>query len=241
MLPIKIDLPTYDLVLPSSGKEIKVRPFLVKEEKLLLMATESQDEDDIVKTTKQIVQNCILDDVDVDKLPFFDVDYLIVALRAKSLGDKVEVRFVCQNVLENELSCNKSFYADVDISKAEIDYKEKVSPTIDLGKGLTVKMRYPTYSIMKMLDENDNELERKVKIIAVCVEQIIQGDKVYSHRDYSRDEMKQFIENMTEEQFLKLEKFVDNFPGFLVRLHAKCPGCGFDHNIEYKEFQSFFY
>lgn len=243
MIPIKIDLPTYDLRLPSNNKEIKVRPFLVKEEKLLLMAVESNDEDEIIKTTKQVIQNCILDnETDVDKLPFFDIDYLIIALRGKSLGENVEIRFTCQNVLEeSQQKCNTVFYADVDIAKAEVDYKQKVDFNIDLGNRLTIKMKYPTYSIMKSLDKNENELERKLKIIISCIEMIVQGDNVYSYKDYSRDELKEFVENLTQEQFSKLEKFVDNFPGFVVRLQAMCPGCQFQHNIEYKDFQDFFY
>lgn len=241
MIPIKIDLPTYDLRLPSTGKDIRVRPFLVKEEKLLLMAVESNDEDEIVRTTKQVIQNCMLEDIDIDKLPFFDIDYLIIALRGKSLGEKVAVRFTCQNVLESGEACRTIFETDVDISKAEIDYKEKVDFDIDLGNKLTVKMRYPTYSIMKTLDENENELERKVKIIVNCIEYIIQGDKVYSFKDYSKDELKAFVEELTQEQFTRLEKFVDNFPGFIVKLQSICPGCNFNHEIEYKDFQSFFH
>jgi hypothetical protein len=241
MLP-KIDLPTYELKLPSSGKEIKVRPFLVKEEKLLLMAAESNDEQEMIRTTKQIVQNCILDtDVDVEKLPFFDVDFLIIALRAKSIGETVEMKFTCQNVKKDGSTCRDVFFADVDMSKAEIEYTQEPNFNIEISNKITLKVKYPTYSVMKTLTEGENPIDRKIKVMVNCIEYIVEGDKVLSHKDFSKDELKAFIESLTQEQFSKLESFIDNFPGFLVRLNATCPGCEFNHNIEYRDFQHFFY
>ena len=105
----KIDVPTYDVTLPSSGKEIRIRPFLVKEEKLLLMAVESKDSENIIKTTKQVINNCIVSgDIDLDKIPFFDVDYLFIALRAKSIGEKIEVNYRCNNNVGGQ-PCNGVF------------------------------------------------------------------------------------------------------------------------------------
>ena len=111
----KIDLPVYELKLPSNNKQVKIRPFLVREEKLLLMAVESNDESEIINTTKQVINNCLIDsDVNIDALPFFDVDYMFVFLRAKSVGDNVEVQLTCNNETPEGI-CGNRFPAMVDI------------------------------------------------------------------------------------------------------------------------------
>jgi len=113
MLP-KIDLPIYEIKLPSSKKLVKIRPFVVREEKLLLMALESGDEKEIIETTKQIVNNCLVDKVDIDKLPFFDVDYIFIALRAKAVGDTIDVKYTCYNEVDGK-SCDNTFPAKIDV------------------------------------------------------------------------------------------------------------------------------
>ena len=239
-LPV-VDVPIYEVKLPSNGKEIRIRPFLVKEEKLLLIAAESNDVDEIIKTTKQVINNCLIDkDVDVDKLPFFDVDYLFIALRAKSISETIEMRFTC-NAIDNEgNACKHVFDAEIDISKAEI-IEYDVPKTFTLDKGTSVKMKYPSYSIMKTLNENDNALENKIKVIVACIDQIVQRDKVYSSKDYTPKDLQAFVEGLTEENYKKLEIFVDNFPYFAVNVEKKCPKCGYLHDIRYTNFTSFFY
>ena len=239
-LPV-VDVPIYEVKLPSNGKEIRIRPFLVKEEKLLLMAAESNDVDEIIKMTKQVINNCLVDkDVDVDKLPFFDVDYLFIALRAKSISETLDMRFTCNAVDSEGDVCRHIFDAEVDISKAEI-FKNDIPNTISLDKGTSVKMKYPSYSIMKTLNENDNAFENKIKVIASCIDQIVQNDKVYTSKDYTPKDLQAFVEGLTEENYKKLELFVDNFPYFAVNVEKNCPKCGYLHNIRYTDFTSFFY
>jgi hypothetical protein len=236
----KIDLPIYELTLPSTGKEINIRPFTVKEEKILLMAADSNDENYIINTTKQVINSCLLtEDINIDKLPFFDIDYIFIALRAKSIGESVEMQFVCNNVIEDE-PCKNVFYADIDISKATVDIDEDIKTTIQLSNKLSVKMRYPSYSVMKTLGGDMSVIERKILLIVSCIDQIIEDEKVHSYKDYSREDLASFIEGLLEEQFLKLCQFVENFPSFSVKLTAKCPKCSFDHFIKYDDFTSFF-
>jgi hypothetical protein len=242
-LPV-VDVPIYELKLPSNGKEIRVRPFLVKEEKLLLMAAESDDVEEIIKTTKQVINNCLIDkNVDVDKLPFFDIDYLFIALRAKSIAETIDMRFTCNAVNDEGDPCRYVFDTEIDISKAKI-IKSEVPNTFTFdndSKNTTVKLKYPAYSIMKTLNENDNAFENKVKVIAACIDQIVQKDKVYSSRDYTPKELQVFVEGLTQENYKKLELFVDNFPYFAVDVEKKCPKCGYLHDIRYTDFASFFY
>lgn len=236
----KIDLPIYELKLPSNGKEIRVRPFVVKEEKLLLMASESDDSDEIIKTTKQVINNCIIDEnVNIDTLPFFDVDYLFIALRAKSIGEKIDMNFTCNNDVD-DVRCGHVFDLPIDISNATVVKTEGISDKIDLGKKLSVKMKYPTYSIMKIINDNDSIIDKKIKVMANCIETIVNGDKVMTSKDFTKKEAEEFIESLTKEQFVKIEEFVDNFPYFAVNLQHKCQKCGFEHFIQYRDFISFF-
>ena len=235
-----IDVPVYELKIPSTGDTIRIRPFLVKEEKLLLMAVETKDENEIVNTTKQIIKNCILDgDVDIDKLPFFDIDYLFIALRGKSIGESIDVSFTCRNRVEDK-ECGTIFDAKIDIANVEVVKDEAVHKTIELTGGVTVTMKYPNYAAMKLLTSKESNLEKKVNIIVTCIDKIFKDNKTYDSKDYTKAEMNGFVSSMTEENYKKLENFVDNFPFFQCVAEAKCPKCGFAHNIKYKDFTSFF-
>lgn len=240
MIP-KIDLPTYDLKLPSDGKEITVRPFLVKEEKLLLMAVATDDITEIVKTTKQVINNCIIDpQINVDALPFFDIDYLFIALRAKSIGEKVKVNYICQRKDEDGKTCGGKFPVEIDIANVEIQKNESISTEIKFNDNLIFKMKYPTYAIVKTLDAKDLSLENKIKIIAASVDRIFANGQYYTNKDMSPDELKEFIENLTQDQFAKLDEFVSNFPSFHVKAEGICDKCGKHHYVRFDDFPSFF-
>jgi hypothetical protein len=239
MLP-KLSLPIYELKLPSSGKSVKIRPFTVKEEKLLLMALNSKDDNQIVETTKQVINNCILtEDLDVEKLPFFDMDYLFIALRAKSVGEHIDVNFICNNRPEGGDKCGMVFPVAVDISKIEVENRG-IEKSIKLTNTIVVKMKYPSYEVMKRLVDNEDDISRKVKVIVESLDMIIDGDKTYSYKDHSKEELETFVEGFTEEQFKRISHFVDNFPGFTIVAEKECPKCGFNHRIKYKDFTSFF-
>ena len=237
----KIDLPTYEIKLPSNGKKVRIRPFLVKEEKLLLMAIESGDDIEIINTTKQIINNCLIDhDVNVETLPFFDVDYLFIALRAKSVGESIEIKFTCNNVLPDTNICGKTFPAKIDISNCSIVKDDSISNMIDLGKGIKIKMKYPNYTTMKMILDNDTIMNKQINIIAGSIDQVIDGETVHTTKDLTKEEIINFVENLTKEQYTKLENFINNFPTFEVKSAATCDKCGFDHQLSYSDFTSFF-
>lgn len=240
MIP-EVSLPIYDIKIPSTGQIIKIRPFLVKEEKILLMALESKDENEIINTTRQVVQSCILSEgINIDKLPFFDVDYLFIALRAKSVGESIDIKFTCSNLIEPDKLCNNIFSAKIDIANVGITKNEDISTDIKLSATTIVKMKYPNYAVMKTILDDENNLTKKIRIIAGSIAQITDKDKVYTSKDFTKEEIIKYIENLTQEQFKKLEAFVDNFPTFFVAADAQCPKCGFNHHLEYTEFTSFF-
>jgi T4 bacteriophage base plate protein len=236
----KIELPAYDFVIPSSGKEIRVRPFTVKEEKLLLMAIESKIASDIITTVKQVINNCILDgEIDVDKLPFFDIDYLFIFLRAKSVGETVAVKLTCNNVLENGNVCGADFMADMDISNVELIRFDGVQDDIKLGPAAGVRMRYPNYNIMRKIEELP-DIDKKTHIIVSSIDYIYDKSGMHSYKDYTTQELKDFVEGLTEENYKKLEAYVDRFPAVAAKIEAKCPKCGFDHKVRYTDFFDFF-
>lgn len=234
------DLPIYTVKLPSNGKEVKFHPFTVKQEKLLLMAVESNNAKDIIETTKQVVNNCLLDkSINVEKLPFFDLDYLFIAMRAKSVGESVKTAFRCNNILDSGNECGGRFDADLDISNIEVK-NLRTDHKVQLSGFTTVKMKYPTYAVMRQLDGEDLELSKKIKIIANSIDYIQIKDKVHTTKDLTPSEVIKFIENLTQDQFKKLEEYIDNFPEFFVTATKKCSGCGYEHHIEYRDFTRFF-
>lgn len=236
----KIELPIYDLRIPSTQKEIQVRPFKVKEEKLLLMAAEAEDMNEVITVTKQILNNCILTEgVDIDKLPFFDVDFLFIALRGLSIGDKIELQFTC-NAIIDENKCGFVYEDNLDLSKCRIVKDESISDRIELGSGLSMKMKYPSYALMKQMEAGEVVIDRKIKVIANCIDMIVKGDEIHTTKDLSKKELIEFVEELSEFQFRKLEMFVDNFPYFVVDIENTCPKCKTLHRKEYRDFSAFF-
>ena len=236
----KIELPVYDFTIPSNGKTIRVRPFTVKEEKLLLMAIESKTASDIIASVKQVINNCIQDDaIDVDKLPFFDIDYLFIFLRAKSVGESAAVTLTCNNELEDGSVCNHKFATEVDVANVELVRYEGVEDDIKLGPASGVRMRYPNYGIMRKIEELP-EIDKKTHIIVSSIDYVYDKTGMHSYKDYTPDELKDFVEGLTEENYKKLEAYVDRFPTIRGRIKAECPKCGFNHDVRYTEFYDFF-
>lgn len=240
MLP-KLSYPTYDVKLPSTGKTVTIRPFLVKEEKMLLIALESEEPEDIISTTKQVINNCIVSgDVDIDKLPFFDVDYLFIALRAKSVGESIDIKFTCNKLDETGNPCGATFDAKIDISNVGLRKKENVDPNVVLSSSMSVKMKYPSYKTMKTLTDELDDMTKKIQMIASCIDMIVDGEQVHTTKDVTKEEMIDFVENLTQQQFRKMEVFIENLPSFYITTEAKCKKCGYLHKLEYDDFTSFF-
>lgn len=237
----KIDVPTYELKVPSTGERITVRPFSVKEEKLLLMAVESNDMNFVIDTVKQIIGNCIVKgEVNLDKVPFYDVDFIFIFLRAKSIGESVEVKMTCNNVLDNGNVCNNVFEADMDIANCEVVKDKEISNDVKLDSARGIKMKYPSYATIKRLESNTN-IDLTTSMIVNSIEHIYDGKQIHSVKDYTKEDLKEFVEGLTEAQYKKLEHYVTNFPTFVVKLEATCPKCHFHHKVRYSDFYDFFF
>ena len=240
MIP-QLTTPIYTVNLPSSGKEIRIRPFLVKEEKLLLMAAESKDAKEVISTTKQIISNCLVDgDANVDQMPFFDVDYLFLTLRAKSISENIDINFTC-NALREGSKCGAVFPVGMDISKSSITRDENLKDEIFLTEKVGVKMKYPKYSAMKKIIADETILDKRIRVIQACIDYMFDDKQTYPSKEISKEDMDKFTDGLTASQLDKLGDWVERLPELTIRVESKCPSCGFNHKIVYKDFTSFFF
>jgi hypothetical protein len=230
-----IDYPIINLPIPSKGKTVKARPFTVREEKLLLIAATGKDPSEIIQTTQQVIRNCILEDIDIEGLPFFDIDLMFITLRSKSISEKIEMEFRCKNKKDDGNSCGAVFPVGLDLSDTVLAKKD-LSPKIELSSNLGIKLKYPTYAEMKRVSTLNDEIE----LILACIEYIYTDTAVYTSKDYTKEQYKEFIEKLTTEQYNKVNEWTNNFPTFQINAESVCPSCGFNHKIKYSDFTSFF-
>ena len=235
----RIDTPVYELLLPVSKTKIKFRPFLVKEQKILMMALESNDSESNQRNIKQILQNCSLSELNVDELSIVDVEFYLLNLRARSVGEIVESKYRCENEVEGK-NCDTSM--DVTYNLLEIGVKNinLTDGLIKLTESISIKMKYPEYSIMDKLASLDSSSDGIFELVAACVEYIMYGDNFYYGHETSGEEIIEFLETLTTQQFAKIEEFFDTLPSIEKIVDIKCPKCGFDHHIEIRGLDDFF-
>ena len=225
MLPT-IDLPTHKTKLPSTGEEISFRPFLVKEQKVLLMAMEGQDAKEITDAVKNIVEGCITSKIDINKISTFDLEFLFLKLREKSVGS-----IVTMNATHGDC---KPTLTQIDLSKIKI-VGEMEDTKIALTKDIGVKVRYP--NVMD-LDGVENNVESIFSLICRCVEFAYDGDNVYN--EFSKDEIEEWVGNLHKDHFDKISKFFNNIPKLEYDLEFKCKDCGETVKRKLEGLQSFF-
>ena len=219
-LPI-IETQVYELTLPSTDIKVKFRPFLVKEEKILLQAMESQKQGEIVEALKQIVNACTFGSLNVNELPTFDLEYIFLNIRAKSVGEVAKLKVLCPD--DNET------YANVDIDLTEInvqvDDKHNNNIVIDENKKIGMIMKYPTLGSVDTDIKLDQKVSAKVlfDIITKSIYQIFEGEKIYNASDYSKDEMTNFIESLDSKTFLKVQEFYDTMPKLMHEIEVENP------------------
>jgi hypothetical protein len=236
----KLDVPTYEIELPVSKKKIKYRPFLVKEQRNLLMAIESSESTTIQQNIKDILYNCTLTEgIDVDKLPIIDVEYYFINLRAKSVGEVVESRYRCNNQVEDN-ECGNIMEKDVDLTQIKVQMNEDISAEIQLTANISIKLKYPEFGIVKDSLKYDNINDVTFNMIAQSIEYIYDGQQFYYANESTIEELIEFVEGLNQEQFNKVEKFFNSLPKLKESLDITCSKCGFQHKIEVEGLESFF-
>jgi len=242
MLP-KIDTPIYEVKLISNNKVVQFRPFLVKEQKLFLMNTENDDVEATIKVIRQVLKNCVLTDIDIDALPVFDLEYLFMHLRARSVSEVVNLKYRCNNIIKDEKDEDKDCGSVNDISFSVLE----VQPTINeahtkkfqLTDKVGIIMKYPTFEMMqKSLGKEDNDII--MDLIYNSIEQVYDEDTVYHMKDSSKEEIVEFIDNLQQKDLENIRNFFDTMPKIQKKIDYKCKKCGYQENITLEGMQSFF-
>ena len=235
----KINTPTYELVLPSTGKKIKYRPFLVREEKILIMAMESEDMNEITNAIVQILSDCIIsNDVKVESLATFDIEYLFLNVRAKSVGESVEVNVTCPDDEETQVEMS------IDIDTIKVQKTKGHKNIIKLDDDLSMKLRYP--SLEQFVENNfetadgTSEVGQSLSMITSCVEMIYNSEESWEASDYSKKELDEFIEQLNTKQFKEIEKFFTTMPKLSHTIVVKNPKTKVESEVVLEGLASFF-
>lgn len=238
-LPIQ-STPTFNLVIPSTEKKVRFRPFLVKEEKALLIAQQSEDATIMIDTLKGIMSSCIIDPIDVEKLATFDMEYIFTQIRSKSVGETVELLVSCDED-HGEQNDKAKVKIIIDLSTIEVEKSKDHSNKIELFADVGVVMRYPSIDIIRRFDKlQSGDIDSIFDIIADSVDYIYQGDELFYSNETPREEILQFLNNLTNEQFKSIQLFFQTMPRIRKEIDYKCPLCGKEHHKVLEGLQSFF-
>jgi hypothetical protein len=241
MLP-KIDVPIYEIKLPSTGESIKFRPFTVKEEKLFLMAYESEDVKYSVDTIIQVLNNCVVSDIDIKDLPTFDIEYLFLNLRARSIGEIVKLKYRCNNDVGTEKEpqkCNSSVEIELNVLEVEPSKNPNHTNKIQLSEELGIVMKYPKMGLIKDNTEVD-DFNVVLDLIISCIDYIYDKDNLYYAKDSTKEELTEFLDSLQSKDLEKIKDFFDTMPKLKKNMDFSCKKCGYTENIELEGLQSFF-
>ena len=227
--------PEYNTTIPSTGKKIKYQPFSVKEEKVLILAAESQDPDEVTNAITNVLRACITSpqDLRVDELALFDIEYLFLKTRSKSAGEKIKLQVTDPN--------DETFTVEheINIDKIKVEFRDDHTDIIDVSEGLSVKMRYPDITFFSEGVDVSN-ISGTTKTVGRCIAQIISGDEVYNRADITDAEMEEWMEGLTTDQFQKLAKFFETMPKLKHEFTKKNTNTGEDFTIKLEGLADFF-
>lgn len=229
----KIDQPTYKLTIPSTEQEIRYRPFTVKEEKILLMARQDGDSQAIYDATTQIINNCIVEgDVNLKKLASFDVEYIFLSLRARSMGELVDLIGRCEE-------CEADIPFQIDLNEVEVKKDPEHTSDIKITDTVGVIMRYPLLADITKIS-TDDEVQAAFKLIATCIESIYDGDTITNTRDESQEDVQNWVESLSQDQFIAIRRFMETMPKLILSKDLVCPKCENKQTVQTEGLANFF-
>jgi T4 bacteriophage base plate protein len=234
-LPI-LQQPIFEVYLKSLDKKVKFRPFLVKEEKILLMARESDDNDSTVSAVKQVLQNCLITELDINTIPLFDVQMLFTHLRMKSIGETITLQYTCNHRDEEDNECGKENRYNLDLNKVRYETTPGHTNIIQLTDEIGIKLRYPTMN--SKLTDSEDILEDSYKLIAEHLDSVFDSEQVYT--DYTKEDLMQFIDGLSADQLDKILNFFATSPKVILEDVANCKKCGTENKIYAEDLYSFF-
>ena len=234
----KIATPTYELELPSTGEKVQYRPFLVKEEKVLVIALESEDTKQITNAIKTVIKNCILTKgIKVEALPTFDIEYLFLNIRGKSVGEEIEVNVICPDDEETNVS------VQIDLDSIKVQKDEEHSNKIKVDSTIMMEMRYPSLDqfIKTNFDfKNDSAMDQSFELISSCIDKIYTEEEVWSASDVTKKELIEFLEQMNSAQFKEIEKFFETMPRLSHKIKVTNPKTQVESEVVLEGLASFF-
>ena len=234
----KIATPTYELELPSTGETIKYRPFLVKEEKLLVLALESEDTKQITTAIKAVLKSCIqTKGIKVEALPTFDIEYLFLHIRGKSVGEELEVNVICPDDEETQVKVK------INLDSIEIEKNEDHNNQIKLDDNLMMEMKYPSLDefIKNNFDfKETNQMDQSFALIGSCIDKIYSEDEVWATADCTKKEVNEFLESMNSSQFKEIEKFFETMPKLQHTVQVTNPKTKVKSDVVLEGLASFF-
>ena len=231
----QIATPEFETVVPSTKETIKFRPFLVKEEKILYMALEGGEQNEIYDAVRKILENCILSECNINKLSAFDVEYLFLQLRGKSVGEVITLKL---RHPQEDSDCDHAEEVEIDIDSIKMKEDPRHNKVVKLDENLGIQFRYPTMNDVIKVGEGKNELTNTFDLIASCVDNVFDADNVYD--DFTKEEIMSFIENLSKAQFEKASVFFDSMPKLQHEIEWTCSKCGKKEKITLEGLQSFF-
>jgi len=215
----KLTTPTYELEIPSTDEKIKYRPFLVKEEKILMMAMESKKNADIVQAVKEIVSECTFNKIDISTMPMFDVEYIFLQIRSKSVGEVSKLKLLCPDDGKTYADC------EIDLNEVKVQVDEEHTNKIELDNGVGIIMKYPTIDSFRESGIQNINAANMLEVIGTCILQIYEdsGKKVFDPKDQTKKELTEFIEQLNSKQFKEVQKFFDTMPKLKHTIKIKNP------------------
>lgn len=232
-----VETPRYELTLPSTDKVVQFRPFLVKEEKVLLVAMESNNNTEIINATKEILNACTYEKLEIEKLPIFDIEYIFLQIRAKSVGEIAKFKMLCPD--------DKSTYVDVEVDltkvNVQVDDEHTNNIVIDENRKLGVVFNYPTLEMTKAgfnIDETD--INTLFDIMTTSIDHIYEGEKVYPAKDSTKEELKTFLESLPQKTFEKIKTFFETMPQLRHTVEVENPKTKVKSTIDLKGIRDFF-
>jgi len=229
----KLAAAKYELTVPSTGEQVEYRPFLVKEEKMLLMAQSQGDEKDMIRATEELVNSCTFGKLDTKKLPLFDLEYVFLNIRAKSVGETVELNLTCPDDGETKVPVT------IDLTKINVVTNPEHASDIKISDDIGIVFDYPKTSLMGKVNLK-NEGESVFQVIKACVSQIYDAENVYARTDIDDKDLDEFIDSMSHDQFEKVQNFFNTMPKLSHTVKVKNPKTGVESDIVLEGLQSFF-
>ena len=232
-----IETPRYELTLPSTDKVLQYRPFLVKEEKILLVAMESNNNKEILNATKEILRACTFEKIDVDTLPIFDIEYIFLQIRSKSVGEIAKFKMLCPD--------DKETYADVEVDLTKVNVQVDDAHTnnvlIDENRKLGIVFNYPTLEMTKAgFNVDDTNVDTLFDIMSLSINHIYEVEKIYPSKDSTKEEMKKFLEQLPQTAFVKIKTFFETMPQLRHSVEVENPKTKVKSTIVLKGIRYFF-